>query len=136
MKQFFGRPCDRARRRPPRRRREGLRHLGLRLRRPRRRQRGRLGQNTDGQLGDGTKANRTTPVPLDHLKGVQDVDGGADFTLAALDDGSVIGWGANVLGQLGDGTTTAATSPTNALPPGSQITHVSATLTGKSGFAY
>ncbi|WKD31119.1 RCC1 domain-containing protein [Streptomyces xanthophaeus] len=94
------------------------------------------GKNTEGQLGDGTKANRTTPVPLDHLKGVQDVDGGADFTLAALDDGSVVGWGANALGQLGDGSTTAPTSPTNALPPGSQITHVSATLTGKSGFAY
>ncbi|MFD4869746.1 RCC1 domain-containing protein [Streptomyces sp. NPDC058412] len=94
------------------------------------------GKNTEGQLSDGTKANRTTPVPLDHLKGVQDVNGGVDFTLAALDDGSVIGWGANALGQLGDGTTTAPASTTTALPPGSQITRVAATLTGKSGFAY
>ncbi|MGW0586112.1 RCC1 domain-containing protein, partial [Streptomyces sp. NPDC002920] len=40
------------------------------------------GRNTTGQLGDGTLANRTTPVPLDTRKGVQDIAGGADFTLA------------------------------------------------------
>ncbi|MFF4389809.1 hypothetical protein ACFY0G_23940 [Streptomyces sp. NPDC001552] len=58
------------------------------------------------------------------------------FVPKDVEDGSVIGWGANALGQLGDGTTTAPASTTTALPPGSQITHVSATLTGKSGFAY
>ncbi|MFD3659781.1 RCC1 domain-containing protein [Streptomyces sp. NPDC058659] len=97
------------------------------------------GKNTDRQLGDGTNANRTTPVVLDGLKGVQDIAGGADFTLAALDDGSVIGWGANAAAQLGDGSTTAPASPpgtTVALPPGSGITHVTTTKTGKSGFAY
>ncbi|MCX5393603.1 chromosome condensation regulator RCC1 [Streptomyces sp. NBC_00094] len=96
------------------------------------------GKNTDRQLGDGTNANRTTPVVLDHLRGVQDIAGGADFTLAALDDGSVIGWGANAVAQLGDGSTTAptGTGTTVALPPGSGITHVTTTKTGKSGFAY
>ncbi|MFJ7779373.1 RCC1 domain-containing protein [Streptomyces yangpuensis] len=94
------------------------------------------GKNTDGQLGDGTKANRTTPVPLDHLNGVQDVAGGADFTIAALDNGSVISWGVNATGQLGDGSTNTPPSTTTALPPGSGITHVAATVTGKSGFAY
>ncbi|MET9677515.1 chromosome condensation regulator RCC1 [Streptomyces sp. NPDC006482] len=96
------------------------------------------GKNTDRQLGDGTNANRTTPVVLDHLRGVQDIAGGADFTLAALDDGSVIGWGANAVAQLGDGSTTAptGTATTVALPPGSGITRVTTTKTGKSGFAY
>ncbi|MGW1122073.1 RCC1 domain-containing protein [Streptomyces tanashiensis] len=96
------------------------------------------GKNTDRQLGDGTNANRTTPVVLDTLKGVQSIAGGADFTVAALDDGSVIGWGANAAAQLGDGTTTAptGTSTVTALPPGSGITHVTTTMTGKSAFAY
>ncbi|MCX5173338.1 RCC1 domain-containing protein [Streptomyces antibioticus] len=94
------------------------------------------GKNSDGQLGDGTKSHRTTPVVLDQLRGVQQVAGGADFTIAALDDGSVIGWGANAAAQLGDGTTTSPASTTVALPPGSGITHVTTTITGKSGYAY
>ncbi|MGW4162293.1 RCC1 domain-containing protein [Streptomyces sp. NPDC004788] len=96
------------------------------------------GKNTERQLGDGTAANRTTAVVLDQLVGVQDIAGGADYTIAALDNGSVIGWGGNAAAQLGDGTTTATTgtAATTALPPGSAITHVSTTMTGKSSFAY
>ncbi|MFH9728505.1 RCC1 domain-containing protein [Streptomyces sp. NPDC017254] len=94
------------------------------------------GKNDAKQLGDGTAAHRTTPVPLDDLKGVQDIAGGADFTLAALDDGSVIGWGANANAQLGDGSTVAPPKTATALPPGSGITHVTTTKTGRSGFAY
>jgi hypothetical protein len=44
--------------------------------------------------------------------------GGADFTLAALDDGSVIGWGTNAASQLGDGGTTVPPTTTTTLPPG------------------
>ncbi|MFB7448942.1 hypothetical protein [Streptomyces sp. NPDC056194] len=60
----------------------------------------------------------------------------AVLTAAALDDGSVIGWGANAAAQLGDGTTTTPTGTTVALPPGSGITQVASTMTGKSAFAY
>ncbi|MFF0749735.1 RCC1 domain-containing protein [Streptomyces sp. NPDC004267] len=96
------------------------------------------GKNTDRQLGDGTAANRTTAVVLDQLVGVQDIAGGLNYTIAALDNGSVIGWGANDVAQLGDGTTTGTTgtSTVTALPPGSQVTHVTTTMTGKSSFAY
>jgi alpha-tubulin suppressor-like RCC1 family protein len=45
------------------------------------------GRNTSSQLVDGTTTNRTTAVPIDALGGVQDIAGGVDYTLAALDDG-------------------------------------------------
>ncbi|WP_075660856.1 RCC1 domain-containing protein [Streptomyces acidiscabies] len=94
------------------------------------------GKNDTKQLADGTTANRTSAVPIDILTGVQEIAGGPDFTLAALDDGSVIGWGANTAAQLGDGTVVSPPGTTRTLPPGSGVTHVTATKAGKSGFAY
>lgn len=94
------------------------------------------GKNDAKQLLDGTTANRTSPVPVDSLKGVQEISGGLDYSLAAVDDGSVIGWGANAAAQLGDGTVVSPPGTVTALPPGSGITHVTATVQGKSSFAY
>lgn len=66
------------------------------------------GANGAGQLGDGTRTNRTTPVlvqdgsgaPLTNVRSVA----ANSQTLAVLADGTVRGWGANASGQLGDGT--------------------------------
>ncbi|WP_199921271.1 hypothetical protein [Streptomyces globisporus] len=55
--------------------------------------------------------------------------------MAAFDDGSVVGRGAHAAARLGGGSTTTPTGTTVALPPGSGITHVATTMTGKSGFA-
>ena len=64
------------------------------------------GSNEDFQLGDGgTQAQSALPVAV---RGLQDgqaraVSAGADHSLALLDDGRVMAWGANEDGQLGDG---------------------------------
>ncbi|MFV0634749.1 SpaA isopeptide-forming pilin-related protein [Demequina sp.] len=71
------------------------------------------GVNRNGQLGDGTNEDRTTPVVVDTPSGVTftQIDTGASFTAAVGDDGNVYTWGSNTRGQLGDGTTTQRDSP-------------------------
>lgn len=77
------------------------------------------GNNARGQLGDGSTAgsssipgracgNATCTMPLGKI--VQ-VAGGDDHSIALLENGSVISWGANLSGQLGDGTNTDRTTP-------------------------
>jgi formylglycine-generating enzyme required for sulfatase activity len=62
------------------------------------------GDNTFGQLGDGTFGNRTTPVRVKGLTDVTAVSAGAYHSLALKSDGTVWSWGRNDVGQLGDGT--------------------------------
>jgi alpha-tubulin suppressor-like RCC1 family protein/subtilisin family serine protease len=69
------------------------------------------GYNENGQLGDCTTTDRTTPVQVGDLSGVKDVAGGFNHSLALKDDGTVWAWGANFAGQLGDGTTTDSMIP-------------------------
>jgi alpha-tubulin suppressor-like RCC1 family protein len=61
------------------------------------------GDNADGQLGDGTKQARSTPVAVIVLGGahVKDVALGERHSCALTEDGSVICWGADDAGQLG-----------------------------------
>ncbi|HEY7061034.1 MAG TPA: hypothetical protein VII06_06120 [Chloroflexota bacterium] len=68
------------------------------------------GANTNGQLGDGSTATRTAPVP-DGLTGVMDIAAGNTHSLTLLGDGTVRAWGQNDGGQLGDGTTTDRAAP-------------------------
>ncbi|WP_344925986.1 S8 family serine peptidase [Streptosporangium carneum] len=69
------------------------------------------GDNAQGQLGDGTTVDRTTPVALPGLTGVKQISSRADHVLALLNGGTVKAWGDNSQGQLGDGTTVDRTSP-------------------------
>ena len=72
------------------------------------------GANFSGQLGDGTRTDRTTPVRVcavgepapcaSFLKGVVSVAAGALHSLALLTDGTVVAWGNNAYGQLGEGS--------------------------------
>jgi hypothetical protein len=62
------------------------------------------GENTYGELGDGTTTNSDVPVPVSNLRGVTKVAAGREHNLALLGEGSVMAWGNNAEGQLGIGT--------------------------------
>jgi alpha-tubulin suppressor-like RCC1 family protein len=67
------------------------------------------GDNAFGQIGDGTKINRATPVGI--ATDVVAVAGGWIHAYAIRTDGTLIAWGHNNFYQLGDGTTNEALRP-------------------------
>ena len=69
------------------------------------------GQNTSGQLGDGTITNRTLPAAISGLSDIVSIETSAYHNLALRADGTVLSWGRNDSGQLGDNTTTNQTTP-------------------------
>ena len=70
------------------------------------------GNNFIGQVGDGTKADRVTPVDVSGLtSGAAAVTAGGFHACALTSAGGVKCWGNNGSGQLGDGSTTARTTP-------------------------
>lgn len=68
------------------------------------------GVNMDGQLGDGTTADRSIPVQV-NLSNVIAVTAGSDHSVALKADGTVWAWGANHVGQLGNGTNINSSIP-------------------------
>jgi alpha-tubulin suppressor-like RCC1 family protein len=72
------------------------------------------GLNTNGQLGDGTTLQKTSPVAVTGLTTVSSAAAGTSFTCAVLTagaTGTIKCWGLNTNGQLGDGTTVQKTLP-------------------------
>ena len=60
------------------------------------------GDNSQGQLGDGTLISRRSPIKI--MDNVSMISAGDRYNLAIRTDGSLWAWGQNDRGQLGDGT--------------------------------
>ena len=86
------------------------------------------GYNRNGQLGDGTTTDRSTPGPVPNLTDVVSVAASDRHNLALKSDGTLWAWGDNIQGQLGDGTTTESLTPKQV--PG--LTDVVAVTAGNS----
>ena len=69
------------------------------------------GWNGDGQLGDNTAANRSSPVQIGTGTNWSKIAGGTQHTVATKTDGTLWAWGKNSLGQLGQGDITYKSSP-------------------------
>lgn len=61
------------------------------------------GVNANGEIGDGTDVNRSSPTPIPGLTNVASVAGGGQHTLFLKEDGTVWATGSNTFGQLGLG---------------------------------
>lgn len=75
------------------------------------------GRNFNGQVGDGSTTDRSTPVDVSgltsNLETVIAITGGNGHTCAVTHVGVVKCWGANGNGQLGDGSTNQRLVPVN-----------------------
>ncbi|MDT7513481.1 InlB B-repeat-containing protein, partial [Bifidobacterium sp. H1HS10N] len=81
------------------------------------------GNNTYGQLGDGSRTSRTTPVLVKKPEGAPtdftyvQVSAGYEHSLALGSDGYVYTWGWNNYGQLGNNSHISSTAPVRVRDP-------------------
>ena len=81
------------------------------------------GENSEGQLGDGTKLDRYTAVDVVGLSsGVVTLTGGGYFTCALMSSGGVKCWGDNWAGQIGDGSRSRQKTPVDVVGLGEVVT--------------
>lgn len=73
------------------------------------------GSNQYGQLGNGTRTDRLSPVRILGLTNVKAVSAGLQHTVALKTNGTVAVWGRNNYGQLGNGTNIDNLSPVDNL---------------------
>ncbi len=69
------------------------------------------GNNSSGQLGNGTTTASTTPGQVSSLTNMTAIAAGQLHTAALKSDGTVWTWGSNAYGQLGNASNTQATLP-------------------------
>ncbi|MBI3072531.1 MAG: hypothetical protein HYY84_10490 [Deltaproteobacteria bacterium] len=69
------------------------------------------GQNSRGQIGDGTTSVKLTPTLASSVANILLMATGGAFTCAIQGDGTLACWGDNAFGQLGDGTTQDRATP-------------------------
>ncbi len=69
------------------------------------------GGNSHGQLGDGTRVSRITPVQIGTATNWVSIANEIYHSVGLRSDGTLWSWGANSHGQLGNGTTTSSNSP-------------------------
>ena len=86
------------------------------------------GWNSNGQLGDGTNASKTSPVKI--MDDVVSVSVGALSSFAITSDGVLWAWGSSQNGRLGIGANTANLTPVNVMDDVASITQ-----SGSNSFA-
>lgn len=94
------------------------------------------GYNGHGQLGNGSTANRDTPVRVKFASGtkVTAISAGEDFSLARTSKHHALAWGLNSDGQLGTGSTVSRHTPVRIkLPRSARVKALAAG--GKHGLA-
>ena len=86
------------------------------------------GGNSEGQIGDGSTTDRTTPVGVTGLSSGVLAISTSEFThtCALLDGGGMKCWGDNQTGQLGDGSTDDSTEPVDVTGMASDVYAISA----------
>ncbi|MBT0663490.1 chitobiase/beta-hexosaminidase C-terminal domain-containing protein [Geobacter pelophilus] len=87
------------------------------------------GDNVNGQLGDGTYLDRSSPVPVSQLTGVVGIATGGFHTIAVKGNGTVWAWGNNGSGRLGNGSTTQRNTPV-------QVTGLTGMIAAGGGYAH
>ena len=98
------------------------------------------GQNSAGELGDGSNSDRYTPVQVKsadgagYLTGVSQLAAGSYHVCALKSDNTVFCWGNDDTGQLGNGSTTRSFLPLQVLGAGGigQLTDISQLAAGDS----
>jgi alpha-tubulin suppressor-like RCC1 family protein len=85
------------------------------------------GDNSSGQLGEGTNINKFAPVDVDGLSsGVSAITAGGSHTCALKKSGGLVCWGRNDYGQLGIGSTTSKEEPVLVIGLAGGVSAVSA----------
>ncbi|OOP62735.1 hypothetical protein BMF89_08335, partial [Arthrobacter sp. SRS-W-1-2016] len=69
------------------------------------------GDNTYGELGNGTTTTSFTPVPVQGITGIQSIAAGYQNAYAVKGDGTVWAWGRNIYAQSGYQTQTNSSVP-------------------------
>jgi alpha-tubulin suppressor-like RCC1 family protein len=69
------------------------------------------GNNSSGELGDSTTANRFTPVQVSNVSNIISVSGGDSHSSALAANGTIWKWGKNDVGELGLGSADATAHP-------------------------
>ncbi|MES2258775.1 MAG: Ig-like domain-containing protein [Pseudomonadota bacterium] len=79
------------------------------------------GYNHDGQLGDGTTADKASPVRIGTKTDWVYVAAGKAHSFAINKAGGLFAWGNNFSGQLGDGTVVPKLVPTQIIAPANAV---------------